>query len=226
MFLIGFWVLAGFVPPPSPSRTAVQVVEFYRADPVRIRLGLTVAAFGGTLIGPFFAGLSVQLKRIEGRHSPATYAQLGLGSLMVLEFVFPLFVFLAAAYRPATHSPDLILFANDLGWLSFIGIVSSIVVQCIIIGLTILRDGSERPVFPRWVGYYNLWVAIAYCPSALVVFFKHGPLAWNGIFAWWLLAVAFFSWIMVLTWNLFRAIRQLEVSTVGPARGRHPQSAT
>jgi hypothetical protein len=210
LFLVGFWGIAGFIPPPSPTRTAAQIVQFYLNDPIRIRLGLVIAAFGGTLVAPFFAVLSVQLKRIEGKYSPASYAQLGLGSLMVLEFIFPIFVFLAAAYRPDQHSPDLMLFVNDLGWLSFIGIISTIIVQCVIIALTILRDTRPDPIFPRWVGFLNLWVALAYCPSGLIVFFKQGPIAWNGVFAWWLLAVAFFIWIMVLTRFLLRAIAMQE----------------
>ncbi|MHB8695126.1 MAG: hypothetical protein ACYDHH_28160 [Solirubrobacteraceae bacterium] len=36
----------------------------------------------------------------------------------------------------------------------------------------ILQDHSPHPVFPRWVGYFNIWAAISFTPVVLLIFFK------------------------------------------------------
>jgi hypothetical protein len=40
----------------------------------------------------------------------------------------------------------------------------------------------------------------------LLVFVHSGPVAWNGVFSWWLGAAAFFLWIVAMTPLLLRAI--------------------
>jgi hypothetical protein len=38
------------------------------------------------------------------------------------------------------------------------------------------------------------------------VVFKTGPLAWNGVFAWWIPLSAYFVWFVVMVVLLLRAI--------------------
>jgi hypothetical protein len=64
LLLTGFWGLAGFIPPPSPSASAHEIAELFRDDKDRIRAGMIVSVFGCALMAPWFAGLSVHLKRI------------------------------------------------------------------------------------------------------------------------------------------------------------------
>jgi hypothetical protein len=61
---------------------------------------------------------------------------------------------------------------------------------------------------PRWVGYANLWAALGIAPASFVVFFHTGPLAWNGVLAWWLVLVDFFAWMCVMAYALSHAIAQ------------------
>ena len=39
-----------------------------------------------------------------------------------------------------------------------------------------------------------------------IPFFKTGPLAWNGIFAWWVPLCVYFCWFVVMVVLLLRAI--------------------
>ena len=202
--LIGF-VVAGFLPPPSPGLSADQITAMYRENALAIRIGLVINVTGSALLGPFVAVLSTQLKRVEGRYAPFAWAQLATGCLLMLEFMIPCMFMQAAAYR-AERSPETVQALNDVAWFMFVGIVSTIVVQAVVIAVAILRDHRQQPVFPRWVGYFNLWAAVGFCPGTFCVFFKTGPFAWNGIFSWWVALTSYCIWLIVMTVEVRRAI--------------------
>ena len=46
----------------------------------------------------------------------------------------------------------------------FLGIVSSACVQVASLGIALLLDKDAKPVFSRWFGYYNIWVAMMWVP--------------------------------------------------------------
>ena len=82
------------------------------------------------------------------------------------------------------------------------------IIQNIALGLCILSDKQAEPIFPRWVGYYNLWVAVLFVPGGLLTFFKTGPFAWDGLFVWWVPFAVFFSWYIAMPFILMGAIKQ------------------
>src|SRR5581483_3345724 len=88
--------------------------------------------------------------------------------------------------------------------------------QCGAVGFAVLGDKSGDPVFPRWVGYYNLWTAFMFLPGALVIFFHTGPFAWNGILAFWVVAVLFGAWFIVMTFVLLQAIKRTNRGAAEP----------
>lgn len=211
LFFIGFGVIAGFIPPPLPSSSAEVIATMYRDHATAIRLGMVLSMFAITFWVPFIAIISVQLKRIEGRHSPMTYAQLALGALNPVAFFPAFYYFCTAAFRPE-RDDKVIQQLNDMGWLPFTGIVYVIFVQNLVIGIAVLSDSRSTPILPRWYGYFSIWAGVLYCPACLDVFFQKGPLAWDGIFTWWLSLVAFFVWIVVTTVVMLRAITSQEKS--------------
>jgi hypothetical protein len=207
LFFLGFWVLAGFVPPPSPTDTPAQIAHFFAGNTTGIRVGMLVNMLGGALMLPWCASIAVQMKRIEGRHCPLTYIQLMCGACLVLELIFPCAVWQTAAFRPHA-SPESIQRLNDLAWLPFLGILSTAVVQGFAIGFAILKDRRPVPAFPRWAGYFNFWIVTMFFPAALIFFFKTGPFAWNGLLAFYLILVVFFAWVLVDSIVLIGAIRR------------------
>jgi hypothetical protein len=158
----------------------------------------------GALTAPWVAAISTQLKRIEGERCPLTWTQLGLGMLGVLLFIFPTMVMQAIAFRP-NRDPQLMLLLDDVAWLPFIGVFACATVQGFAIGFAIFQDKHEK-VFPRWLGYFNIWVALLFVPASLIYFFKTGPFAWNGIFCFWLPLTAFGAWFFVMFPMLRKAI--------------------
>jgi hypothetical protein len=56
------------------------------------------------------------------------------------------------------------------------------------------------------VGLFNVWTAIIFSLGGVIVFFKHGPLAWNGLFTFWIPLSIYGGWLGVMLWALLRAI--------------------
>lgn len=203
LFLVGFWFIAGFVPPPSPEDSPQQVADVFRDDTTAIRVGLVMSMSGIALLGPWVAAISAEMRRIEGPHSPLAFTQLAFGALLIVEFLIPLMIWATAAFRPERAPTDTQQF-NDLAWLMLVGIVSTTVIEALVIGVAILRGGGAASVFPRWAGYFNVWVAICVTPGSCVVFFHDGPLAWNGVLSFWLPLVVFTTWIITMAVLLMR----------------------
>ena len=209
VFALGFWVLAGFTPPPSPAMSPAQITRQFQGNTTGIRVGMLLMEFGAALLLPWGAAIAVQMKRVEGRHTVLTYTQIMAGSLFVLEFIYPIMFWLVAAFRP--HQSALVLqHFNDLAWLTFLGVVTTAIVQVFVIGIIAIRDKRPNPVFPRWFAYFNFWCGTLFCPATLIVFFHHGAFAWNGFISWWMVATVFFVWMIVMTIMLIRAITHQE----------------
>ncbi|NKQ54192.1 hypothetical protein HFP15_14990 [Amycolatopsis sp. K13G38] len=217
VFLIGFWFVAGLVPPPSPHLSAEEVARFYVEHRSRIQPGLIISMVAAGLGFPWTVALALQMRRAEGRWAPLAVTQLVAGSVLPLLIVFPMFAWAAAAYRAGSSSPEITQALNDLGWLPFIGFIAPPIVQAIALALTVFADRRAVPVFPRWVGYYNLWCAVLFAPGILDIIFHTGPFAWNGVFAFWIPLVVFGSWFFVNAVPLLQAIARQEREEAGTA---------
>jgi hypothetical protein len=228
LFFIGFGVIARYIPPPNPASSAHVVAEHYRHHANSVRAGMLLSMYALVFYVPWIVVLSVQMKRIEGKHTPLSYAQLGIGATLPVAFFPSLYFFQTAAFRPE-RSDEAIQQLNDMGWLPFTGLIYTIVVQNIVIAIAVLSDTRPNPVFPRWYGYLTFWCALLYCPASLDVFFQRGPLAWNGLLSWWLSLISFFVWLVVSTYVMLCAIanheRESLTATPVPAESAAPIQA-
>ena len=206
MFAIGLVALAQFIPPPRANYSLHQVVQLYSQHTDRLRAGLVVMMIAAGFTAPWAGVVSVQLKRIEGKFSPMTYTQLACGAAGILVILLPVMVMIVASFRPG-RSPELTQTLNDLGWILFVMVFPPVMIQCLSIAAAILNHPAQD-VFPRWLGYFNVWCAVLLVPAVLIPFFKHGPFAWHGIFEFWLAAVVFFGWFLVMTIGLLGTIKR------------------
>lgn len=217
---IGF-ILAGFIPPPLPSNNAAHTAHMYRTHATGIRFGMILVMYGSTLLMPFAAIITIQMRRIEGRYPVLALTQFGVGSLFVLEFIYLAFFWITGTYR-AERSPEIVQTLNDMGWIPFIGLSSTLVLQSAVFGWVILSD-SEQRYFPRWLGYYNLWAALMFTPGTFNMFFHNGPLAWNGLIAFWIPVPIFASWLIINSIFLARSVDRaaVEDATTHAAAAEH-----
>jgi len=204
--LLGSFILMGFLPPPDPRLSGDEIVRMFQEDQSRIQAGGVIMIVGSALLFPWISVISVQLRRIEGVHAPMAATQLSSGALGAFLFLTPMIMIEALAYKPENLDPDVAQTCYYFAWLFFCGTPIFAFIQNLAITVAILADHSPTPVFPRWAGYFNLWIAISFMSGLCVYFFDSGPFAWRGIFPWWIPLSFFGVWFAVMTALLLRAI--------------------
>jgi hypothetical protein len=208
LFGVGFVGIAHFVPPLHPSDTAVQTAAIFRGHTDSIRTGLLVCYVGCAFFLAFGASISAQTRRIIGVPLALIHLQIAAYAAAVLLIAGPLMIWWVAAFRPVETAPETIQMLNDFGWISFLVGWVPFVTWYMTTGAAILCDSSADPVYPRWSGYLGLVLGLGQTSASLLIYFKTGPFAWNGIFSWWLPATEFFLWFVVITALTVRAVNR------------------
>jgi len=192
VFTVCFWAIAGLLPPIGANTDAQSLAARYAEDSTRLRVGLALMIFLGPICIPFAAATARQVRRIEGEWGLLSLSQLMCGLLLPIVAMFPTIDAEAALFRKG-RSAEITQALSDVFWLSFVGIVGNFVLQGLILAAATFSDPGQT-VFPRWFGYVNLWYAILAAPGGTIFLFHHGPLAWNGLLAWWIPLLAFGFW--------------------------------
>lgn len=194
----GMFVISGFLPPPSPTLSELEVANLYRENRTSIIAGLTMAFVGtGFMLPPCIIG-SVFMSEVEEGFPYFAFLQ-GLCALATVLFTaLPNFVWMAAAFR-VERAPELIAMLHDLGWIMWATPSWGFAFQLLCLAVVGLKDNRAEPFIPRWMSYLAIWLALGMTATPLVPFFTvDGPFAWNGLFSFW---IAFFSpvvWIAIL----------------------------
>lgn len=207
VWAVGFVLFAHVVPPPSPNESATQIADFFRGHTLGIRFGLVLTLFISPLYASWSAAISAQMKRMSGVHPILADLQLVLGGLTVLVFMIPALLLEAAAFR-VDRAPEIVQALDDVPWMMFIGMGATAILQPAVIAIAILQDRGAEPILPRWAGYLNVWTVVLFLPGPLCVFFKTGPLAWDGIFTWWIPFVVFCLWMLIMIFVVHQSINR------------------
>jgi len=201
LWLAAFFLIAGFFPPSDPAASAEGIVRLYADNSTGIRVGMVISMLGSALLVPYAVAISGQLKRIEGAKALAD-TQMVSCALLSLEFITPIGIWMAVAYRFDDRAADVTRAMHDMGWILFMTEVWSLWVQLSSIAIAILIDRKAQPIFPRWIAYLNLWVAVMIIPTGTVLFFKGGVFAWNGLMGLYVPLTSFVIWIACMTWTV------------------------
>ncbi|BBY25832.1 hypothetical protein [Mycobacterium stomatepiae] len=215
LYLLGLVPVAGFISPPAPDWGDNIVAAYFHARHFRILAGMSICAVASALYVPWGVAIAGQMLRMEkGRFPALTAVQAISAGAGAVFFGLSPFLWLTVAYR-AGHSGDIMVALNDFAWISWIVSWPFFFVQAGAFALSVLMYPTV--VIPRWVGYLSLWFAISMFPASAIVFFYHGPLAWNGVFALYLPLTLFALWYNVSAFWLLRAIRQESQATTATA---------
>ena len=211
LYGVAFVVIARFIPPPSPSWSAERIDALFVNHTMSIRIGMVLSIIFVTLLFPYFTFISVQIARIERseRGAPPVMAimQFGAAILLIVFFVLCSMLWITATFR-AELEPSVTRMLSDFGWLSFVMVFPGYVLQLGCIGVASLMDRSADPIWPRWAGYLNLWVALGGAGGGIAVFFKSGPFAWNGIVGIYIPLGAFAIWLPIMTYLMVTWVKR------------------
>ena len=217
ILFFGAFVVAEWIPPMAPSMTADAVAAFYQQHTIGIRIGGVLMFLSGAFYAVYTAVISAQMARIRNVSRAAVYAQLAGGAFACLTFMVPAMLFLVTAYRPYRLATDTQLF-NDMSWLLLVMAWPPFAAQQLSFVYSIFTDHSEQPVFPRWLGFLNIWVVLGFLPATVIAFFYNGPFAWNGLLGFWIPAFVFTIQFSANVTMVLRAISAEERASTAPAR--------
>ncbi|MEQ9586412.1 MAG: hypothetical protein RJS97_00285 [Parvibaculaceae bacterium] len=194
--------LAHFLPPPSPTHGAEWYFQFYMNNLLGVRLAGIALMISACMVGIFSGALVSLARAMEGPGGPWTNVLLLMSAMVSTTFFMSGVFFCLAAFRPDRTAEEVYLL-SDLAWIGLVipGVPATI--QTIALAFATLSDKRARPILPRWSAYMNIWFGIIFLPGCFVAMFQTGPFAWNGILAFWLPAIFFGLWFLVLLWLIW-----------------------
>lgn len=203
MTVIGFGWLMHMVPPPSPALSKQQILTRVSEHQTSILIGAALVTFFWSFWVTWAAPLILYIRRME-RVPLLTFACLanvGGGAAVITTIAV---AWTVMAFR--AEDPIVVQAFNDLGFFLFLYTWPPFGIFMVVIAIAIFRNVNPQPVFPRWVAYYNIYAAVGMAPASFMGLFKTGPLAYNGILAFWVVAVDFFLWMVVMSLVMLKAI--------------------
>lgn len=207
LMLVGMAAFAGFFPAHPPSANAETIAAIYEEDLFSIRVGMVVLMFASAPFILFTSAMCVLLREVEGRAGFLTFGMLVSGYGFSLLTYFPAMWWLTAAFRPE-RGPEIIQLFNDIAWLQLVGGLFITWPLWVVLAIAGFVDDQAEPIFPRWYGYFNAWVAVLLLPAQLIFFVVTGPFAWNGLFAFWVPLIAFVIWMVVTASLMLKAAKR------------------
>ncbi|HEX4106555.1 MAG TPA: hypothetical protein VHX88_00385 [Solirubrobacteraceae bacterium] len=207
LFMVGYWFVAGLLPPPSANDSAQHIALFYRDHQNQIRAGMTICLCAAPFMVPFVALITYQLIRSNPKLAPFAYTQLACGLFVVMIFTGMTILVSVAAFRP-DRSPAVTQGLNDLAWTIFVWPFSFVLGEYVPVALAVLMDTSDDPVYPKWVGWFELAMAALFLPAAPMIFYHSGAFSWEGFWPFWLGFAAFAGWFWVMFAMMLRAINR------------------
>ena len=159
LLMLAFCIFPGFFPPLSPTLSADEVATFYRNNVGAVRASMLICNVCGVAFIPFFMVIVVQMQRMANPSRAFAYSYLSAAASGATLFALADLAWLIAAFRPE-RDPQLTMLLNDLAWMAFVTPVGFILAQNLCLALGIYMDAQPRPVFPRWVGHFNIAAAL------------------------------------------------------------------
>jgi hypothetical protein len=203
VWIAAFFLFPGFVPPMSPKASATEVAAFYSRHTSRVRYSMILFNWFCVALIPILMLIVERMRRMAHRTPVLRYCVIGVAGAAPIAFLTSTVFWLIAAFRP-DRAPEVTQMCNDLAWVTFTCGVPFLVSLCLFLAVAIYLDDQEVPVFPRWVGLFNLVIAVALVPAGFAGMTLSGVLAWNGFLSFWVKNIAIAVWIVVMAVALGR----------------------
>lgn len=199
-------ILMHFIPGLSPSMAAEDLKQHFIERKGEIRLGTLIQCMAWGFWATWTMAITVMLRKMEKGYPILTYSSIALNGGGYVFFILIPMTWAVIAFRPETLDADIMQIMNDWVWFDFLFTWPPFAVFMVVIGLAVLKDHNVPTLYPRWVAYLNFWCAILIFPAGLIVFFKSGLFAYDGVGAFWMPFAVFFGWMIAMTVVTFQAI--------------------
>jgi len=211
IYLIFWWGVADFVPPLNPAFSADEVTAWYRDHATSIRIGQTGAIASLGLLYAFWLDICLHIREIERSRGMRPFLYLMCVNGAILNFVILNTSSLAWLVCTWTDiGPGAVESWQRFAWFTFFIPFPAYLINVGTQGLAILMDDRPEPWLPRWVGYFCLMLVMTSATGVCVAIFNQGPLAWNGIIAFYVVLIGYAIWVLLLGVMMARsALRRL-----------------
>jgi hypothetical protein len=204
---IGFALLMHMVPPPSPTWSKMQTLHWVQQHRTSILIGALICTFFWCFFVTWMAPILLYIRRMERTPLLTTAGVLLVaGGGAVITMIAVAWTIMAFRAEDATTVQTFL----DLGFFLFLYTWPGFALVMVIIAIAIFQNVHPTPILPRWLAYYNLFAAMAMAPASFMGLFKTGPLAYDGVLSFWLVCIDFFTWMIVMTIVMLKAIRKDE----------------
>jgi hypothetical protein len=203
---MGAGLIPFFIPPPGPY-DAATTAAFYHEQIDLKRTAVLCLIIGGTMMIPFGAAIADRLRRVQGVGPAVAFAQLGAAiANATLMMTFGSFL-LVALHRPDMPDSTYQLL-NHVTWMAWAGLWQPGALMAVMVAVGIFSDKSITPVFPRWVGWYCIFMAFGSLMGSLIPFVLTGPFSWTGVMGFYLAGTVYFAWFAMILTQLHLAYRR------------------
>ena len=190
-FFAGWIVLSHNYPPPDPMFTAQELVDnYYMKYRGGIMLGMSLAACFGMFYLPWTCIVSAQMMQRE-KVPVLALMQLTGGLLTAWILVMCPCIWVWCAESAPYGNPETIRTLHFITWYIFNMTWMITAIQFVAIGVFALMDTRKPAMFPAWLGYFAIAVSITFIPLTFLPYFKSGPFAINGLWAFHLIVAGF-----------------------------------
>lgn len=212
LLLLSGLLAAGYIPPLPPTTTVDEVHAHYRKWERGVQICGTLWILSA-IVYPFYAaGVSKQLSRIPGINQTLVTAW-NMSSVAVnLLVLIPALFMCQVAYR-LDRSPEVTSMLHDIIVIYIVVPFSPLAVQGWVVALAVYQDyagdkdpSPSRHLYPRWVGWFSLIAPIIMTPACAAHFVYHGPVAWNGVLAFWIPAITFGIQINIMSTSSYNVL--------------------
>lgn len=124
----------------------------------------------------------------------------------------------ARASRP-DRAPETTQAMHDIAWFVLVVDFVPFHVQYVAIAAAaVFGDRTPVAVFPRWIAYLNIWVALLFISTGVITFCKTGHLTYGGLFGFYIPPGIFVVWLVSMSWVVCADIRRDAATCQGQPR--------
>lgn len=196
-------------PVPDPAANSQQIVQFYLEHRAQILIACFLILCGTAVLAPWGAVIAAMTRRAESGLPIWTYTQIACTAFAVFDLSMAAMFWALAAYRAGEQHADVTQMLNDVGWFFALIPFQPYTVWLIAIAVPILRAKPDdaNQTLPRWSAYLSLLAGFVFVLDGLMMFFKSGPLAYNGFLAFYVPYIVFGWWIVWMTVAVLQGLR-------------------